>query len=210
MTTPKSETASRATLIHLSWSFLLLTGCSSAVLSPESYMTWMADPKNGLVQEKRFEEVGLRLEYNTPEQLTLQDLGPDASMPAIIGAIEEREGAHYFNLQFRALKNNDVLMAGSKDQDDYYKRQYYFGSLVQDDLMLVIGNDTLPCALTHFERTYGAAPFNNLLVSFIDGQQDTLDQDIRFIYNDRAFGLGPVEFTFRKEDLLDIPDLKRS
>jgi hypothetical protein len=121
-----------------------------------------------------------------------------------------RKGAHHFNLQLKALKVKDLLNARSPDPDDYFRKQYYFGSLVDADLLLVIGADTLPCALAHFERTYGAAPFNELVVSFIDDSPEPYRDDLHFIYNDRAFGLGPVEFVIRKEDLQQLPSLKLS
>lgn len=191
-------------------SALLGTGCSEQALAPERYAAWLADPENGLVQERTFSEIALSLQYRSPELLALNEVRGDVRRSDFPALVAERQGAHYFNLKLQALRTSDLLNAGATDPDSYFQRQYYFGSLVQDDLSLIIGSDTLPCSLAHFERTYGAAPYNNLVVSFVDEAKDRHTEDLRLVYEDRAFGLGRVEFIINKEDLSRIPALKRS
>lgn len=188
----------------------LLSGCSRGPLAPRDYLKWLADEDHGLVQERSFDDLSLRLEYRPAEQMALQEKGLDATAAELAPAIAARKGAHYFNLRMRSLKTSDLLTARAQDEDDYFRRQYYFSSLVENDLSLVIGEDTLPCSLVHFERTYGAVPFNNLVMSFVDDHEDPLREDVRLLYDDHAFDLGKVEFTIRKEDLQRIPALKCS
>lgn len=189
---------------------LVGSGCSEGPLDPQRYSAWLSDPENGLVQHRTFKDVELSLQYRSPEQLALNETRGDARRSDFDTLVAQRRNAHYFNLKLRALHASDLLNAGATDPDAYFQRQYYFGSLVQDDLSLIIGSDTLPCALAHFERTYGAAPYNNLVVSFVDGAEDHANEDLRFVYEDRAFGLGRVQFIINKEDLSRIPALKRS
>lgn len=189
---------------------LLLAGCSRGPLAPAEFMAFAAQKDHGLVQEQEFDDLALRLRYRPVEELVLQELGPEVAADSIQRTIASRKGAHHFNLQLKALKVKDLLNARSANQDDYFRKQYYFGSLVDADLLLVIGADTLPCALAHFERTYGAAPFNELVVSFIDDSPEPYRDDLHFIYNDQAFGLGKVEFVIRKDDLQRLPALKLS
>jgi hypothetical protein len=184
-------------LLQIGAAAMLMTACSHAPLAPGAFVAYAMDKDNGLVQTRDFDDLALRLRYRPVEELVLQELGTEAPSDSIQHAM-------------KALKVKDLLNARSPDPDDYFRKQYYFGSLVDADLLLVIGADTLPCALAHFERTYGAAPFNELVVSFIDDSPEPYRDDLHFIYNDRAFGLGPVEFVIRKEDLQQLPSLKLS
>lgn len=189
----------------------VLCGCRPpGALAPEDYLKWIADESHGLVQERAFDDLLFRLRYRPIEALALQQKGMAADSASLAPAIAERRGAYYFDLRIWSLKEQDVLSKGSEAPEDYHYKQYYFTSLVGDDLSLVLGRDTLHCALAHFERTYGTTPFNDLVMSFLDEATGPLDKDIRFIYNDRAFGVGRVEFLIRKEDILRVPALKLS
>jgi hypothetical protein len=199
----------RGVLIGMIWA-ILLTACTQGPLAPARYTAWIADPDHGLVTRKLFNDVALELRYRPLPQIALQELGDDLDQDGLEKVVRERSGAHYFDLRFHAVHGGEVLAASAASQDDFYHRLYHFTTEVENDLLLVAGTDTIPCALAHFERTYGAVPYNDLVISFIDDAATTERDDLQFIYDDRVFGLGRVSFTIRRKDIEAIPELKLS
>lgn len=199
----------RACLSLVMFIGLVVAGCHNQTLAPSAYVQWVRNADNGLVAEQTFKDISLQLSYRPLPELVLAEHQGKPTPAELQEALTKRSGAHYLKLRFKAVHGGDLLDAGASDPDAYYSRQYYLTSLIADDLSLVVGNDTLPCALAHCERTYGTVPFNDLDLSFIDdGQSD--DGDLKLIYNDRAFGVGKVEFIIRRKDIDHIPTLKLS
>lgn len=187
----------------------LLSACTKGPLVPEQFIRWAADPENGLHAEQHMGDFTAQLHYQPVELLAARESGLD-DPSALQRAVVERKGAHYLNLRLQNRTTPNLLLSKTPNGYSYDKLQYYFTALIQDDLFLVIGRDTLPCAQAHFERNYGTAPFNNITASFIDHAADPYRDDIQFVFDDRAFGLGPVRFTITKDALRDIPALKTS
>ena len=186
------------------------SSCSHRPLTYTEFVDWLRDPEHGLSISKETEQIGLRLQYVPNEELVMRDCKADPNSMEFLNQLNKHKDSYTFHLQLKALRSNDLLSAATSDPEVYYQRQYYFNALVQDDLSLVIGTDTLPCALAHFERTYGAVPYNTLVISFVDDRELNAISDLKFVYYDRAFGLGPLEFLIAKENILNIPELIRS
>lgn len=187
---------------------LFCAGCDTGPGTLAEYRRWVSDPANGLVVERQAENLGLRLTYQPPELLALDNAAWEPLAPDSL--VEHFRGSHHFVLRLQASDAPDLLLAPSAAGHDYNAKQYYYTALVEEDLLLVVGGDTIPCAQAHFERNYGAAPFNHLVFSFIDDADDPYRDDLTLVYTDRAFGVGPVTFTLRRDDLRAIPELKRS
>jgi hypothetical protein len=184
--------------------------CTKDPLSPREFGRWISDPSHGLIVEHGYKDVALKVQYRPIAAMAIVEHREGLQQATLAEMQRERGGAFYFDLRIQATSNIDPLAAGTNNESDYYSRLFYFTSTVQDDIGLVVGSDTLPCALAHFERTYGTAPYNDLLLSFIDGTGRPLEHDLELIYHDRAYGLGDVSFIIRKDDILAIPELKLS
>lgn len=183
------------------------SSCSNGPLTPQQFAAWTSDADNGLLQKQQVGDFTFQLIYQPPELLAIRD-SEESDALAIQKVTVERKGAHYFTFRLRNAKTSNLLLSPTSAGYGHQELQYYFSDLIQEDLFLIINGDTLPCAQAHFERNYGASPYNNITASFIDDAPDPYRNDIHFVFDDRAFGVGPVRFTIRKEDLLAIPALK--
>jgi len=194
------------------WILLLcfLAACRQGPLTPAQYYAYITDPGNGLCTEHVGAEVRIALQYRPPASIVLPFLHGPNEADSVRAFVDEQAGAYHFQVKFQALQEHDVLLAGGAGTAEYYRRQQYFMEGVADDLWLIADGDTLPCAIAHFERTYGAAPFNNLMVSFVGGPEAKPAQELRLFYEDNAFGEGLLELHVSRRALAAIPSLKLS
>jgi hypothetical protein len=65
----------------------------------------------------------------------------------------------------------------------------------------VEAGDTLPCLLYHYERNYGIAPFNNIVMTFPNSKTQSGTNYKLFIFEDNILGLGTIKFKLEKEFL---------
>jgi hypothetical protein len=187
---------------------VVFAGCTWQPRTARELQEWVNDPDHGLVTEQRFGDLSLRLSYQPEQLLRLRDQENGDTLE--VSSSDRYGGSHQFVMRIQADGVSNLLDAPSPAGHDHNAKLYYYTTLVQDDLLLVVGQDTIPCAQAHFERNYGSAPFNNLVFSFVDEHQEPFRDDLELIYYDRAFGAGPITFTIRRDDLLDIPQPKRS
>jgi hypothetical protein len=93
--------------------------------------------------------------------------------------------------------------------DEFTSRLAYFTGIMQQDIFLVEGKDTLPCLLYHFERTYGVDPRSTFLLGFPLAQvKNEAMVDKTLFFDDRGLGSGPVMISISNENLNTLPSLK--
>ncbi|MCL4816895.1 MAG: hypothetical protein QY303_10325 [Vicingaceae bacterium] len=155
----------------------------SAVDSDQAYYT-----ENALVLKKEIGNYYFELKH-IPESSTDKDSITHQS----------------FVLKIGVVKGNDILSEGIEDENEYYERLNYFDQEAQIDMKLVDGSDTLSCLLYHFERNYGIAPFNNIVLSFPGRKNQQNSHDKVFIFDDKVLGLGTVKIKIEKELVKKIP-----
>lgn len=190
--------------------WLLLPACSPNELGPSGYQAWVTNPEHGLVQEASINGIRLKLQYRPIEQVVLSEQQEQPNALAMEMACSARKGSFYFSMQIarpprargvatdvRALAADSAAMAT-------------LASTVQGSLKLVIGKDTLPCALAHLESPVPGSPGSNLSMSFVDIQARSLEDELKLIYNDHALGLGRVEFVISGDDIRKVPALRIS
>jgi hypothetical protein len=77
---------------------------------------------------------------------------------------------------------------------------------MKDDLILVHGNDTIRCALFHFERAFDLSSHRNFVLAF--PRNETISNEpLTLIFDSREFNTGPLKFRFRAEALDNIPQI---
>ena len=125
---------------------------------------------------------------------------------AIATARKEYAGLDYYRLRI-ALQSGqgDVLQYQAKSTDEYYQRVEYFSFGLQHDLHLLIGADTLPCRLFHFERNYGAAPYMDCMLGFEERPKNPADRIL--LYQDRVFSDSLIRLTIPREKIQGVPAL---
>jgi hypothetical protein len=188
-----------------------IAGSAPSGLPVNEYMNWVENKNNGLSVEKNIGEITFSALYKPYSYLAVMELKNDSlNEKKIKSKIKEYEGLQYFT--FKIAANNqqqELLRVNIGSEGDYYSRLEYFSFEMQHDFKLIEGKDTLDCALYHYERVYGLAPYATLVLGFpfAKGEQQKPYQNKTISYTDKIFGAGKVNMTFKGENLNRIPAL---
>ena len=186
-------------------------------LGATEYMNWIENVDNGIKVEKKMGEFTFTAMYKPLEYLALIELKKDNISKKEL----EKYNAEYSDLQyftFRISAENqkeELLKVGLKSENDYYSRIEYFSFKMQNDLKLIDGKDTLDCALFHFERVYGLAPYATFVIGFPltkeEGTNTSTKKNVfknkTILYDEKVFQLGKIYMTIKEDNLNRIPEL---
>lgn len=189
---------------------ILLTSCrkTAKVTDAVSYLKYIENKDNGLVKEYKNEELGLQIsvQYKSPVYMAIKEFDTENfrydSMTAIAG---EYDGAYHFGFKISSAVNGYDVIKAKLAPKEYLDRITYLSTDVSKDFKLVMGLDTLPCAICHFERTFNITPHNEFMLVFPGNTKSK--ENIKLIYDDKTFGIGKLEFDFKRKHFLNIPDL---
>jgi hypothetical protein len=190
-------------------SVVYISGCSPSELPPAKYIKWVESTHNGLRLNKTVGNYSFVLQYAPHEYLALRQENPDSVKKERIDShLEELEGFYYLNLRMSGSDGRtSVLSMDIASEEEYYYRLNYFVSQAQQDIVLVEGTDSLPCALYLFERTYDTSPYNTLVMGFKKKTQEKLHDNLTFIFREQILGVGTLKFEIAKKNIYNVPKL---
>lgn len=195
-------------LSKLYWIILIcfFVSCGKRNLAPDEFVRWVEDAGNGLTVSKEFDNAAFQIIYKPTDYIVAKELlNGGIKKDEIPERLKDLDGMQYFTLRIKSTESNELLSAEASRENEYYERLEYFMDNVQNDLWLVEDKDTIPCALSHYERNYGLAPYNNFVIAF--AKNNDKPNDKIFIYNDRILGTGKVMFKIKAEDINNIPTI---
>jgi hypothetical protein len=185
---------------------IVFFSCNPSILSPTEFIKWIEDEENNLIQTKTINDLEYKLQYKPIEYIVAKD--------KVLGDIDfskkriELGDLQYFTFQIKILGSTQTpLKYNLSSENEYYERIKYFSFEIQRDLKLIVNNDTLNCVLAHFERTFNISPTATFSLAF-ENNNETEIFDKEFIYTDKVFNTGPLRFIIKKQDIIDIPELK--
>jgi hypothetical protein len=167
-------------------------GCGHT--APVTLLEYVNAPEHGVTQEADLRDNHISLQYIPTDLQVLSVNGKDLSSAAL-----KAERARYDSfMYFRFTIQNDVYIPAPDTLS-------YLTFNMQNDLMLIAGkSDTIPCVF-YQKIAAGSSHKHEFIVVFDRHLQP--QQDFRFVYADKAFGLPAVSFSFRGKDLESIPQL---
>ena len=186
---------------------VLIGACESKALSPKQYLHWIATHKDQLtVSSSKDGEILHSITYIPAGWLAIKEAG-EKQPRQIADALMEYNGLEYYRLRL-ALRSGqgDILQYAAANTDEYYARVSYFSFDMQNDVSMLIGKDTFPCRLFHFERNYGAAPYLDFMLGFDPPETGNVDRTL--IYYDPVYSNTPVTMIMAGENITRIPKLK--
>ncbi len=175
-------------------------------LTPSEYIGFLEDPENGLVQAKDAGGYTVNVQYKPAEYQVLKELGFIGSVASIDSACKDLRNMQAFTITLSREDGNDPLKACAKSDQEYYSLVKYFSFDAAQDIILVVGEDTIPCGFAHMERVNGISPDIKMLLSFPYSLPK--GGNIQLIYADQAFNLGRLKFMFDTDRIRNLPDLK--
>ena len=188
---------------------LFFENCKKDELSPVEYAAWVENESNGLKVKKNISDYEFTLLYKPLDYVVVREMKSEELKKKLLDERKkELEGMQYYTLKIKSNTSNDLMKTGISSEDEYYQRLEYFMSPAQDDISLIDGRDTLPCLLYHFERNYGLAPFNNIVLGFAKTEDKKEQKDKTLIYDDQVLGTGKIQITIKGNDIEQLPLLK--
>lgn len=189
-----------------------IVSCSKKELDPIKYIQWVENEQNGLSIDKEIGDLIFNVQYQPLDYVILrqnQKTSIDSeSYKKIKGEVE---GLLYFNFSISTIKDQkSPLYYNISAAEEYQYRVSYFSFEVSNDFKLVIANDSLPCVLHHFERTYNIIPKVTFVLAFEKPEnfsEESLRNDFQFIYNDKIFDVGKIQIKLENKKIRRIPKL---
>lgn len=175
-------------------------------MSPDQYADWMQQHHLTLKTSKNVGAFSMEATYLPADWLAIKEAGT-ANTTQIATARQAYAGLEYYQLRI-ALQSGqgDLLQFGASSTGEYYQRVEYFSFGLQNDLRLLVGADTLPCKLFHFERNYGAAPYADFMLGFEEKGGNNFDRTV--ICYDRVFTQSQILLIIPAENIDRVPTLK--
>lgn len=180
--------------------------CNPNALSPDDFLRWMAEHRAELTDSQQQDYITSTLTYLPSDWLAVNEISNQYPQQ-IAAAQKEYEGLELYRLRVAATSGQgDVLQLQAASTDEYYHRVEYFSFGLQNDLRLLVGPDTLPCRLFHFERNYGAAPYMDFMLGFDQKEGNNFDRTL--IYDDRVYSGSTIQLTIPFKNINSIPNLQ--
>lgn len=187
---------------------VLLSSCEKKALNAAEYRAYFQDSGNGLVQEKEIDRLVFRSHFLTPQVMAVNEahaLGTGSQSIQVL--TDEYSGLTYFNLTVAGGGTEHVHSVLAREGFNIEETEAYLNFDGQKDITLLAGQDTFPCVLYNFSKTYGLAKQLNLSVAF-DLPDNHQADDLTIDWNASVFNRGLIKLRFDKNDIVNIPNIK--
>lgn len=175
------------------------------------FSRWYNSNKYKLSTQSSFKDVSFGLLYKPTHVMVEQDYDTVSSIAAIDSLLPDYDGMQYYILTIGLNQKRGDLLKYTEKLDEAYTYEAlvkYFSFKIQENLSLQDGDRTIPCSIIHFERTFGARPFCNIIVGF-ERLPNHFATDKTLIYKDQVYGLGIVKLKLDKQVFINMPaDIK--
>jgi hypothetical protein len=187
---------------------MVVTACSPEQLMPGQYIRWVEDPENELVASRELDGFSFELQYKpVPYIILMENSGKYPGATQFWKRAAQLNGMQYYTLRISSDQDKDLLKAGIRNDNEYYSRLEYFTSIMQNDISLVSGTDTLACVLFHYERNYNLSPRSNFLLGFENPSGVSTSGERILVFQDQVFGTGIIKLTIPEQSITDLPAL---
>ena len=184
----------------------LLFSCQSPPETLSDYNQWARDNEDLFFKEKTSEDYLFRLQYRTHEMIIAQELGGEADSSAIQNRLDKIWDLQYFNLYVSPLKAKGMSTVSIRNQHKMTDLGTYLSYRMQNDLILLEGEDTMKCVLFHFESYADLNQKNNFVLAFEQNDQ-TNTKPKTIILKPGMLNRQSVVFQYDTQTLTQIPQL---
>lgn len=202
-------------LISVLFFILLLMCCKDEKnLKSQEYEEWVRNPDNGINILKKVGDIEYELQYRPYSLIALQALsGQELTRESVDSIRKELRGILYFTLKISDLSLKSGIENVQGDNLNFREKIEYYSFKMQQDIHLVLCEDTLECSLYHLERLFNAAPYNTVLLGFsvnTESMKELRDRpgcDMTVCVDDRMKASGLICIKVKKDDIENVPEL---
>ena len=195
--------------IALSLIVLCCISCAKKQVTDEQGLkSYIANPENKLVQEKKIKNINLKVQYRPTALFVAQELRalPNPDTNDIKRLKEKYSQYDYFAVSISS-NGKEALYNASGDQADFSAllqtlsfRMDQYAHLITDK------RDTIPVGDFFFPRTYGSTQASTLLFAF-SGEKAKEATWLQFDLEEFGLGIGKHRFRFYTKDIENLPQL---
>lgn len=198
--------------------YFALISCDKKHVEAFEFVQWVNNEENGLSVTKEIGMYNFIVQYRPIEYMVMiEQRTENLDIKAFDKEKEEFVGLQYYQFKI-ALKEGagDILKQISNNTSEYSNIVQYLSSAMQNDIVLMDGEQEFKCVLYHFERNYGVAPYLSFLLAFelpaneIVGskQKDREYNDKILIYEDHIFHSGIIKLVIKGSAIEQAPKIK--
>lgn len=186
---------------------MFLSCSNNAPVQKSAYVELVTKTDQGLIQEKKFGDTELQLFYQPLEYLYIKESKKEKILEKEFEEWKKgKEDYDYFILRIKNKDANELSNAGSANMNEYAAKLDYFMNDFEKDIQMLVDNDTIPCALMHYERNFGLSPNNNFNIMFT-GAKKFGTKERTVIVDLSVLDIGNVKFRFEEETIKNSPKL---
>lgn len=200
--------------LYILFILVLFTGCKNihSSLQKDEYLEFIKLKSNELNKQREIGDVYFNVSYVPSELMLINQLEDSANNINIQDVLNEKRKYAYFKVKIGCVnKSQDILRKDVKSEEEYFQRIEYYSFKFQNDLKLIVAQDTFPCILSQFDRTYGLTPTIDIACMF--EKKNSIENecsDFNFEFYDNYFNCGIVKFVFDGNEICNLPNLKLS
>ncbi len=176
-------------------------------MKPIDYLAYCENTANGLKLTREMGDFVFSAFYQPISYLALNELKPldTLTRTALESKVKEYGDMDYFSFKIQNTKSQgELLKIALRSESDYYARLEYLSFKMQQDFKLINGKDTLNCAMYHFERIYGLAPYATFVLAF---PKINPKESLTFCFHDQLFNNGIIQLNFEQQQINNLPSL---
>ncbi|MDJ1501165.1 hypothetical protein [Xanthocytophaga agilis] len=185
---------------------VLTVACQNKVHSREELQGYITTPENGLIQSKLVQNINVQVNYHPQELLVAQELAGHTPSDSLLAQLTKKYADYYYFTVNLSHDNKEVLHQVG-DMGSYSDLLQVLAFRMGEYTELVSANkDTVALANYMFDRTYGMATANTLLLAF--PKKDLQNTEwVQVNMKEYGLGVGNLPFRFLLKDIQDVPTL---
>ncbi len=184
---------------------VLCMGCSKTKnqkVNAKEMINWFQNSKNGYLKEVKSGDFSFTLQYKPlVYDRALQELQGDNIVSNNVD-----DDAYFFTLKVKNNTRQDITRYNTSDFNQIQKNIYYLSYMMQKEVFLIDGNDTLNCDYYVFERSFNLADHQVFNLGFFPEKINQEDKTL--ILKSDYFNTIPIKFKFKQSALKQTPKLK--
>ncbi|PCI93074.1 MAG: hypothetical protein COB15_16960 [Flavobacteriales bacterium] len=186
---------------------LCLNSCQSKLTEAE-LKTYIQNPENGLMQEKKVNNVEYKLIYKPTALMINQELRNKEITNGLLDSLEEKYSKHHYFMLSVNVNNRDILSSKAGNKGEFGSAVYQLSFNMNEKTFLVNDNlDTLGLVDYVFPRMYGMSPATNMLFVFEKGDWEHT-KSLKLHINEFGLNTGNTKYKFLAKDIKNIPAIK--
>jgi len=200
-------------LISVAVTLMSAFGCKKASLQPDEYMNYLDHPENGIKKTREIGGIKISVKYLPSDYLTYNETKDSTHMfsQSKRDSIKNTYGqSSTFLLTLGPSEGNsfDITRVNVNSMEEFQQRMMAMSFSMDQMVVMQIGDKKIVPSITQMEQLYGLRNKRDIVIVFDVNPEKLLKNDVAFIFKDELFYTGINKFTFKAEDINNIPDLK--